>query len=423
MAIQSEISQISYLGKGSAGTGYPVPFYFFDDTDLRVSRTDAAGVVTQLSLGTHYSVSGAGNTSGGSVTTTTAYGGSDRITIARIVPATQPLTYEENDRFPAKSHERGLDRLTMLAQQVGRAAKRCFRLGDSQPEIPAIEARTPNSLAGLDGDGAPKLYTIDQLLTMLSLPDPVLNFPVKTWADDGGRAAAVPDFVGQPGTQQNTKAVYISTGLNAGNWMLSVLAPSQFSSSLIHSQSNDGTVSGSGEFLFTPDPFTALKRGTFSQLAAYLEGMRPSGTVVQSKLVELSEWVTATGNIPNDNTIPQATEMGTVMSGTITPTNAANKIRASFLGSSYASNGDFAVALFRTGIPSAFSATGDIGENGDRHVGLIGEVVAGTTDLVTIEVRAGRVGSSGSLTFGTIGSFARFGGTIKTSLILEEIKA
>ncbi len=108
----------------------------------------------------------------------------------------------------------------MLAQQLSRSGKRCLRVADSQPEIPPFDARIPHSLTGLDGDGVPKLYTIDELLTLISLPAPVLSFPVKTWADDGGRNAAVPDFVGQPGTQQNTKTLYIATGLSAGNWVL-----------------------------------------------------------------------------------------------------------------------------------------------------------------------------------------------------------
>ena len=425
MAIQSEISQISYLGNGSAGTGYPVPFYFFEDTDLRVSRTDAAGAVTQLSLGAHYSVSGAGNASGGAVTTTTAYGGSDRITIARIVPATQPLVYDENDRFPAKSHERGLDRLTMLAQQVARAAKRGFRLGDSQGEIPAIEARTPNSLAGLDGDGAPKLYTIDQLVTLLSLPAPILNRPTKTFSDDGGRAEATPDFVGQIGTQQDTKAVYVANGLTAGSWMIHALSPLQLLSPMILDQEYSESIGGDGNFIFCPDSLSPLYRGTFGKLKDWMLSQQRAGAVLQSVFGTLSAHYSASSAIPNDDSLPQSDEGNPILAASITPTNAANKLRVTFIGNPYSSGIPGVVSLFKSGSTDAIATACVFDPDNKVHAPLVmqTEVVAGSTDPVAFNVRAGPLGSAGTIYFNGTNTGRRFGGAMKTTLLIEEIKA
>lgn len=396
MAIQSEISQISYLGNGSAGTGYPVPFYFFEDTDLKVSRTDAAGIVTQLTHGAHYSVSGAGNPSGGSVMTTTAYGGSDRISIVRTVPATQLLVYDENDRFPAKSHERGLDRLTMLAQQLSRSGKRCLRVADSQPEIPPFDARIPNSLTGLDGDGVPKLYTIDELLTLISLPAPVLNFPVKTWADDGGRNAAVPDFVGQPGTQQNTKTLYIATGLSAGNW---VLAPASIA----------------------PGAIGKLQLGALAAAANL-----PIGAVIQSVSAKYTEGTEFSGTIPYDNSKPQIGEGNAIASVPITPSfsNSKFRIRATVPASINGNTDALILAVFRGGLDDAIGAT-FVRATDDydcRVLVLECEDSPATVSPLTYSIRMGVESGGGAYYVNGTNSTAKLGGSCVATLVVEEIK-
>ena len=68
-----------------------------------------------------YSVSGIGDHDGGTVTLDTPIGSDndgDILSIVRLVPATQELDYTSYDGFPAESHERGLDKLTMLVQQA-----------------------------------------------------------------------------------------------------------------------------------------------------------------------------------------------------------------------------------------------------------------------------------------------------------------
>jgi hypothetical protein len=62
-------------------------------------------------------VTGAGNEAGGSITMLVAPPTGTQLIVVRNVPATQETDYLANDPFPAESHERALDKLTMLVQQ------------------------------------------------------------------------------------------------------------------------------------------------------------------------------------------------------------------------------------------------------------------------------------------------------------------
>jgi hypothetical protein len=118
MTVNSATSTASYTGNGVTQV-FPVPFYFLVDTDLKVSRKLAAATSsTVLTLNSDYTLSGSGNSSGGSLTMLVAPATGDQLYIERNVVAVQQTAYPENNKFPAASHEKALDRLTMLAQQL-----------------------------------------------------------------------------------------------------------------------------------------------------------------------------------------------------------------------------------------------------------------------------------------------------------------
>jgi hypothetical protein len=71
-----------------------------------------------LALNSDYSLSGAGNNAGGTLTAAIAPLNGDQIYIERNVAAVQQTAYPFNAPFPAASHEKALDRLTMLSQQL-----------------------------------------------------------------------------------------------------------------------------------------------------------------------------------------------------------------------------------------------------------------------------------------------------------------
>jgi hypothetical protein len=130
MTVSTTIIKNFHNGNGST-TNFAYQFRILEDTDLLVIiRTNSTGAETTKTLSTHYTVAGAGDASGGSITFT---GGNipasgETVVIRRNVPQTQAIDYIANDPFPAETHEEGLDRSTMVAQQVAEESNRSIKL-------------------------------------------------------------------------------------------------------------------------------------------------------------------------------------------------------------------------------------------------------------------------------------------------------
>ncbi len=92
--------------------------------------SSAAGTETTKTLTTHYTVAGAGDTSGGSITFTAGniHTATQTVLVRREVPQTQAIDYIANDPFPAESHEEGLDRSAMNVQQLQEEVDRSIKL-------------------------------------------------------------------------------------------------------------------------------------------------------------------------------------------------------------------------------------------------------------------------------------------------------
>ena len=118
MTVSSTQSYIEYNADGETKK-FTIPFYFLLNSDISVIIATSDGNVSNLINGTDFSVSGEGNESGGEATFNSAFLDGDLILIYRNPPATQETKYYENGKFPAKSHEAALDKLTMLIQDYG----------------------------------------------------------------------------------------------------------------------------------------------------------------------------------------------------------------------------------------------------------------------------------------------------------------
>ena len=116
MSVSTTVSSVTYTGNASTSAAYTVPFQFFDSTDLLVV-VSTAGVPTTLVNGTGYTVTG-GSGSTGSIVTTSAVPATSQVIITRNTAKTQLTSYTTGDRFPATTHERALDKLTMLVQEA-----------------------------------------------------------------------------------------------------------------------------------------------------------------------------------------------------------------------------------------------------------------------------------------------------------------
>jgi hypothetical protein len=162
MTVSSEQSSVSYDGDGITN-GFAVPFYFLVASDLQVSQVSQDGAEVPLVLNTDYTVSGAGNPAGGSVSlvgTPTPVG--KRLVIDRDPPVTQETSYQSNDPFPAKETEKAFDKLTMLVQRLTRTFSNSihFPLAESTDgTLPKKSARS-NQLLGFDVNGSPVMFPI-----------------------------------------------------------------------------------------------------------------------------------------------------------------------------------------------------------------------------------------------------------------------
>ena len=129
MTVSTTIIKSSHNGNGSTTT-FAYNFKIFADTDLVVIIRSSTGTETTKTLTTHYTVAGAGDASGGSITFTAGNipVTGETVVIRRNVPQTQAIDYIANDPFPAETNEEGLDRATMIAQQVSEATDRSIKL-------------------------------------------------------------------------------------------------------------------------------------------------------------------------------------------------------------------------------------------------------------------------------------------------------
>lgn len=156
MTVASSTARVSYSGNGST-TSFSVTFYFLADSHLQVIIRSSTGTETIKTLNTDYTVTGAGDPSGGSVVFGTAPASGQTVVIVRNVPLTQQTDYQANDPFPAESHEEALDKLTMLTQQLQDGVDRSIKLSTtntmSSTEFTVGAADRANKILAFDSAG------------------------------------------------------------------------------------------------------------------------------------------------------------------------------------------------------------------------------------------------------------------------------
>lgn len=168
MTVSSEQSQVPYVGDGSTKI-FPIPFYFLENTHIKITMVDLLGNSIPLVQNIDYTVSGAGNQTGGSATLSVAPPNLTSILIYRLVPATQLTDYQPNDDFPAESHERALDKLTMLVQQVSESDSRALRHPRDSEHYQAESRRIVNLEDPVDlQDAATKNWALTALAQIIS---------------------------------------------------------------------------------------------------------------------------------------------------------------------------------------------------------------------------------------------------------------
>jgi len=152
MTVTTDISSAGPYDGDGITSAFLVGFPFLDQTYLKVYEND-----TLLTLGVDYTVTGAGQQTGQVILTSPLAVG-HTLTIIRDVPATQLTDYVQGDAFPAESHEKALDKLTMLLQQLNRSQGNALQYPESDPQtgatIPNAVARK-NKLLGFGDESEP----------------------------------------------------------------------------------------------------------------------------------------------------------------------------------------------------------------------------------------------------------------------------
>jgi hypothetical protein len=142
--------------------------------------------------------------------------------------------------------------------------------------------------------------------------------------------------------------------------------------------------------------------------------------IVQYYYTEYTTYTSSSNQIPFDNTIPQITEGVEIMTLSITPTNANNRIAVQALCQI---NGDFGgrpcAAIFRDSVANAL-AVGMSGSNTSyiQNTSVIHDELAGGTNSRTYRVRVGESGGNIYVNGNNAGRF--YGGAGKCTLVVFE---
>ena len=131
MTISTTNPRVIFTGNGST-KAFATSFKFAADADLVVIlRTIATEADVVKTLTTHYTVTGAGLSSGGTVTMGTAPAdGTEQLIIYNDPALTQTVDYVSGDAFPAETHEGALDKLTLQHQRTRDLTSRSITLAD-----------------------------------------------------------------------------------------------------------------------------------------------------------------------------------------------------------------------------------------------------------------------------------------------------
>lgn len=212
MTLLSQTSKNVFVGDG-ATVLFSYTFRIFADADLEVTIQDTS-VTPQteitLVLTSDYTVTGAGDASGGTITLlltgqlSAAPSATDNITIKRNLPLTQPTDYVENDPFPATSHEDALDRSRMIDQQLQEESDRSLRIPIN---ITGVSTDLPSPVA-------------DQILGWNAAATAIVNISQGTIA---GSSIAFIDHTDTPATYTGATLDFLR--VNAGETAVEFVTP------------------------------------------------------------------------------------------------------------------------------------------------------------------------------------------------------
>jgi hypothetical protein len=167
VAADNEI-RLSYTGSGTTGP-FTTP-YFLANSDIKAIKvTIADGTETVLTLTTDYTLTGAGEDAGGSLTLVSSLSSSYKLVIINDAVDSQTAEYPRNDAFPSATHQAVVDRRTMVSQRISDRLARAIRIPDGDTsgtdmELPPAVERA-SKVAGFDASGNVTTYDASSSVT------------------------------------------------------------------------------------------------------------------------------------------------------------------------------------------------------------------------------------------------------------------
>ncbi|MCK5608536.1 hypothetical protein KAR91_42030 [Candidatus Pacearchaeota archaeon] len=466
-------SRVQYSCNGST-TVFAYPFKVYEDDDLEAISTDTSDVESTLILNTEYTVSSAGDDSGGNVTLAT--GGTcpngNTLTLLRNIDITQDTDYSDGQTLTADGLESPPDKSRIIDQQFNENMDRSIRVIKSStltdltiiPEADealffnsagtGLETRSLGSstiaVPASESIVADMINTAGTQATLTKL----LSGNAAIWQKGADVASATALPLLSDGNSVDVTGTTTITSINSvgvGTWVML-----QFDGALILTHHATNLILPGGVSITTAAGDHALmyeyasglwrgaifERGTGLPLSFIDEDDMASDSAInvpsqQSvkayadahgliQEVNITDGAVNTGTttIPSDDTIPQNTEGDEYLSLAITPTNANSKlvIEASINVQNSVSNATNIMALFQDTTASALAAVlaTQVQTDGDQLY-LRYEMVAGTTSATTFKIRSGG-SSAGTTTFNGSGGARKLGGVIPSSLTITEIE-
>lgn len=242
MTVSTTTSSVGPYSCNGSTTEFPVTFPFLENDDLVVYLIDSNGDSTTLTIDTHYTVTGAGGSSG-TVTTVATYASGNTILIDRVVDLLQETDLENQATYYPEVLEDALDKLTMIAQQLYSGVSRSIKFPTSDlpitdPVLPSRDDRLGKFLQfdAITGQPIATSQTIDvadytgmafETVANLRLSDPdtlaagqvAVVGGYYAAGDGGGGPLRVWQTSGAPYTDNGGSVIVPTSGDGSGAWV------------------------------------------------------------------------------------------------------------------------------------------------------------------------------------------------------------
>lgn len=185
MTVQTNNNSISYVGNGST-VHFDYDYLILDASHLKIYF----GGVLQTS---GYVVSGVSSQTGGTVAFAVAPPDGTNITLIREVPFLQLTDYQPYDAFPVESHERALDLLTMMTQQLKDGLGRAMQRPVGGNKWDARGSEIVNVAEGQLDSSASNVGQVKSLIAALAGPDSAAQLRVDLAAAGGADLVGLPN--------------------------------------------------------------------------------------------------------------------------------------------------------------------------------------------------------------------------------------